>query len=247
MLAYSFHYPQLTVFVLALSSIDMAIEHKDIENGENNGPQALEEPLITSSKCESGERAIKDLKREPSLWMVLLCTLVAVCGSFEFGSCVGSVCINIFVIMLVKFEVILIAVNLRTWFSVFRCSCGVPELMSESSFCFEPDNGIWKKGNKKKKKKRKGLFSLCYTFDRWAIQHQLNLWSGKNFISLWLRFISLFSQNLFSICKWLLTFWVLMTVFHVWIHINNWSYGWCCNERSDCRLHWPKRGKSIRF
>ncbi|CAK9329032.1 unnamed protein product [Citrullus colocynthis] len=60
----------------------MAIgQHKD---SENNGLQALEESLLIS--CEGGEKAIK---RESSLWMVLLCTLVAVCGSFEFGSCVG--------------------------------------------------------------------------------------------------------------------------------------------------------------
>ncbi|KAG6575036.1 Sugar transporter ERD6-like 16, partial [Cucurbita argyrosperma subsp. sororia] len=66
----------------------MAIgKHKDVENGEINGLKVLEKPLlISSSECEGAQRA---MKREPSLWMVLLCTLVAVYGSFEFGSCVG--------------------------------------------------------------------------------------------------------------------------------------------------------------
>lgn len=71
----------------------MAIgKHKDVENGEINGLKALEKPLlISSSECEDAQRA---MKREPSLWMVLLCTLVAVYGSFEFGSCVSSICVN---------------------------------------------------------------------------------------------------------------------------------------------------------
>lgn len=73
----------------------MAIgQHKD---GENNGLQALEESLLIC--CEGGEKAIK---RESSLWMVLLCTLVAVCGSFEFGSCVSSICTSVIVIVLVR-------------------------------------------------------------------------------------------------------------------------------------------------
>ncbi|KAL4014852.1 hypothetical protein IC575_027070 [Cucumis melo] len=63
-------------------------QHKIFENGENNGLQALEESLlVSSSDCEGCEKAVK--KSESSLWMVLICTLVAVCGSFEFGSCVG--------------------------------------------------------------------------------------------------------------------------------------------------------------
>lgn len=41
---------------------------------------------------------------------------------------------------LVKFEAI--AANLVFGFSSFSGSQGVPELMSESSFCFEPDKEI---------------------------------------------------------------------------------------------------------
>lgn len=75
-------------------------QHKNFENGENNGLQALEESLlVSSSDCEGCEKAVK--KSESSLWMVLICTLVAVCGSFEFGSCVSFICMNATVIVLV--------------------------------------------------------------------------------------------------------------------------------------------------
>ncbi|KAF3670447.1 Sugar transporter ERD6-like 16 [Capsicum annuum] len=62
----------------------MAIgECKDIENG-------LEKPFLENDKiidCED-EEAIS-YKEDGSIGMVLLSTCVAVCGSFEFGSCVG--------------------------------------------------------------------------------------------------------------------------------------------------------------
>ncbi|GFQ07975.1 sugar transporter erd6-like 16 [Phtheirospermum japonicum] len=58
----------------------MAIEqYKDIENGP-----ALEKPLIQQAKqVDSDEENVEN----GSIWMVLLSTCVAVCGSFEFGSC----------------------------------------------------------------------------------------------------------------------------------------------------------------
>ncbi|XP_074345555.1 sugar transporter ERD6-like 16 isoform X1 [Apium graveolens] len=54
----------------------MAIEHvKDIENG---GDQDLEQPFLEFKEVNSG-----------SIGVVLYSTFVSVCGSFEFGSCVG--------------------------------------------------------------------------------------------------------------------------------------------------------------
>ncbi|KAL3626164.1 hypothetical protein CASFOL_029713 [Castilleja foliolosa] len=56
----------------------MAIDqYKDIENE----PHELEKPFIDQQDEESDENG--------SIWMVLLSTCVAICGSFEFGSCVG--------------------------------------------------------------------------------------------------------------------------------------------------------------
>ncbi|KAG5628043.1 hypothetical protein H5410_013261 [Solanum commersonii] len=55
----------------------MAIDEcKDIENG-------LEKPFLENAKIVDCEN------EDGSIWMVLLSTCVAVCGSFEFGSCVG--------------------------------------------------------------------------------------------------------------------------------------------------------------
>lgn len=65
----------------------MAIGHcKDVENGETvNGLEDLEKPFIQPGKIVSYE----DDDESGSIWMVLLSTFVAVCGSFEFGSCVS--------------------------------------------------------------------------------------------------------------------------------------------------------------
>lgn len=67
----------------------MAIEQvKDIENGGD-----LEKPLIKATNntriynCEDEESEVET--SEGSISMVLISTAVAVCGSFEFGSCVG--------------------------------------------------------------------------------------------------------------------------------------------------------------
>ncbi|KAI9194399.1 hypothetical protein LWI28_005603 [Acer negundo] len=71
----------------------MAIgQYKDIENeGEIvNGLEDLEKPFIQQEGKIVGSYHEDDNDNENgSIWMVLLCTFVAVCGSFEFGSCVG--------------------------------------------------------------------------------------------------------------------------------------------------------------
>ncbi|KAL4339947.1 hypothetical protein GQ457_08G033420 [Hibiscus cannabinus] len=56
----------------------------DVESGEIKGLEDLEQPLIVVH--DDGENVDDE---NGSIWMVLLCTFVAVCGSFEFGSCVG--------------------------------------------------------------------------------------------------------------------------------------------------------------
>ncbi|KAE8734998.1 Sugar transporter ERD6-like 16 [Hibiscus syriacus] len=73
----------------------MAIgQFKDVESGEIKGLEDLQKPLIVV--VEENEKVVvvhgngKNAGDENgSIWMVLLCTFVAVCGSFEFGSCVG--------------------------------------------------------------------------------------------------------------------------------------------------------------
>ncbi|PIA39404.1 hypothetical protein AQUCO_02600097v1 [Aquilegia coerulea] len=61
--------------------------HEDIENGESTELDAVKEPLI--SKQDIGANDSHRSSDEGSLRMVLLSTFVAVCGSLEFGSCVG--------------------------------------------------------------------------------------------------------------------------------------------------------------
>ncbi|KAJ4957028.1 hypothetical protein NE237_013811 [Protea cynaroides] len=60
----------------------MAIE-QDMEAGENKLQEELKEPLLQSG----GDGASKGTKERMS--MVYFSTFVAVCGAFEFGSCVG--------------------------------------------------------------------------------------------------------------------------------------------------------------
>ncbi|CAL5413230.1 unnamed protein product [Camellia sinensis] len=69
----------------------MVIEKcKDIENGDSNGIEDLGKPLIENKKVVDSEDDNSDLgDQKGSNAMVLLSTAVAVCGSFEFGSCVG--------------------------------------------------------------------------------------------------------------------------------------------------------------
>ncbi|KAI3469466.1 hypothetical protein Pfo_026129 [Paulownia fortunei] len=65
----------------------MAIDqYKDIENGHGE----LEKPFIQQAKRDDSEEENASRGDENgSIWMVLLSTCVSVCGSFEFGSCVG--------------------------------------------------------------------------------------------------------------------------------------------------------------
>ncbi|GMJ02025.1 hypothetical protein like AT5G18840 [Hibiscus trionum] len=69
----------------------MAIgQFKDVESGEIKGLEDLEKPLIVVAEDEKNDvHGNGDENINGSVWMVLLCTFVAVCGSFEFGSCVG--------------------------------------------------------------------------------------------------------------------------------------------------------------
>ncbi|KAI6693154.1 hypothetical protein NL676_020864 [Syzygium grande] len=71
----------------------MAIEqHKDVENGDNQGLEDLQEPLVKlEKKVISYEDSESDesVESSSSIATVLLSTFVAVCGSFEFGSCAG--------------------------------------------------------------------------------------------------------------------------------------------------------------
>ncbi|GMH29286.1 hypothetical protein Nepgr_031129 [Nepenthes gracilis] len=75
----------------------MAIDQgKDFENAQSNGLEDLEAPLLvqqgqtTDYEIESKAIAAADNDDDDggSIGMVLLSTAVAVCGSFEFGSCV---------------------------------------------------------------------------------------------------------------------------------------------------------------
>ncbi|XP_068659705.1 sugar transporter ERD6-like 16 [Aristolochia californica] len=66
----------------------MAI-NQDLEKGEKRveiDELALSEPLLEYADKEAAVAATSD---DGSLLMVLVCTFVAVCGSFEFGCCVG--------------------------------------------------------------------------------------------------------------------------------------------------------------
>ncbi|XP_073027668.1 sugar transporter ERD6-like 16 isoform X4 [Primulina eburnea] len=55
---------------------------------ENEGRRDLEKPFIRNQKCvDREEETVNRGLENGSIWMVLLSTSVAVCGSFEFGSC----------------------------------------------------------------------------------------------------------------------------------------------------------------
>ena len=66
----------------------MAIEQcKNIENGDNNGLEDLENPFIEIKKVVDSEDDESGISGENgSIGMVLLSTAIAICGSFEFGS-----------------------------------------------------------------------------------------------------------------------------------------------------------------
>ena len=52
-------------------------------DAENTEIEDLEEPFL-------GKQGNLDNDQSGSIWMVLLSSFVAVCGSFEFGSCVST-------------------------------------------------------------------------------------------------------------------------------------------------------------
>ncbi|KAK6937461.1 Major facilitator, sugar transporter-like [Dillenia turbinata] len=68
----------------------MAIQ-QDVEQGK----QEAREPLLDEDKTsvdgdeEGDERKISQKSRRENVWMVYLSTIVAVCGSYEFGCCAG--------------------------------------------------------------------------------------------------------------------------------------------------------------
>ena len=51
--------------------------------------QDVEKGNDTTTKPLIGQKKVQIQSNNGGLWVVLLSTLVAVCGSFEFGSCVS--------------------------------------------------------------------------------------------------------------------------------------------------------------
>lgn len=100
----SFFHSSRAVELLEIRDREMTIgEVKDVANGEVNGLEDLEEPFIRQDNTVSYEYdESKDHKsvQSGSIGIVLLSTFVAVCGSFEFGSCV-SVLFSLIMIFLV--------------------------------------------------------------------------------------------------------------------------------------------------
>ncbi|MFS8030544.1 putative major facilitator, sugar transporter, major facilitator superfamily [Helianthus anomalus] len=67
----------------------MAItEHQDIEKGDNKGLEDLVVPLFDDAGLKNVKH-VEETGQNGSISMVVLSTAVAVCGSLEFGSCVG--------------------------------------------------------------------------------------------------------------------------------------------------------------
>lgn len=58
---------------------------QDLETGDGS----LSEPLIKHKEEAEEEMLLQKTSNSGGLWMVFFCTFIAVCGSFEFGSCVG--------------------------------------------------------------------------------------------------------------------------------------------------------------
>ncbi|KAG4948697.1 hypothetical protein JHK86_041936 [Glycine max] len=59
------------------------VQHKDVESGY------LQEPFVQPEEVACKEVGSDESVENGSIGMVLLSTLVAVCGSFTFGNCVG--------------------------------------------------------------------------------------------------------------------------------------------------------------
>lgn len=68
----------------------MAIR-EDIEKGNDSVHEEARVPLLQEQKTMADEEDghTDQTSSKASLWMVYLSTFVAVCGSFEFGSCVS--------------------------------------------------------------------------------------------------------------------------------------------------------------
>ena len=65
----------------------MAIEkHEDVESGYLHEPFIQPEDAAAACKENGSDKSVKN----GSIGMVLLSTLVAVCGSFTFGTCVST-------------------------------------------------------------------------------------------------------------------------------------------------------------
>lgn len=73
---------------------DMNIK-QDVEKGEDSTQEEIRKPLMQGQKNlpdagGSGSEDQTDQSSKEHPWMVYLSTFVAVCGSFEFGSCVSA-------------------------------------------------------------------------------------------------------------------------------------------------------------
>lgn len=66
----------------------MAI-NEDIENQETGGRGVRERLLVLQEQDQAGKDEGTDKGRP---WMVYFSTFVAVCGSYEFGTCVSTKC-----------------------------------------------------------------------------------------------------------------------------------------------------------
>lgn len=62
--------------------------NKDVENGDIIEHHQLTQSLIKKEKISAADESSNN-GNQGSLWVVFLSTFVAVCGSFEFGTCVG--------------------------------------------------------------------------------------------------------------------------------------------------------------
>lgn len=74
---------------------------KDIENGDINRHEELEQPFIRRKRVVAHEDSDSwNNIKNGSIGMVLLSTGVAVCGSFQFGICVSNLSISINIVFL---------------------------------------------------------------------------------------------------------------------------------------------------
>jgi SP family facilitated glucose transporter-like MFS transporter 8 len=114
----------------------------DVEQGEIIGLEDLEKPLIFEEKIvviNDNNETDQDQESTGSIGMVLLCTFVAVCGSFEFGSCVST--LNSLSLSL-SLSLFVISIKDGKWSSWFkRCSWFTKWIFSFSFFFLAFDFG----------------------------------------------------------------------------------------------------------